>query len=186
LVGDSRQGKVNEQMIGRAIEQYKKLSELVPKETETWLTLGRLYKLAQNSVESEAAYKKVLELEPDHEEALIGLAMVYSDLGDQPRASEMLSRVVARNPSVRTLTALGRRSAAAGTCGRPSFSAGARDGPGQHQPEVRACENLLLADKVEESLKAFRTGDGRSKDYRAQLRISQIHRQQKKPAAHGR
>lgn len=183
LLGDPRQGRISEEMVQRAIEQYKKLSELAPKDIEVWLTLGRLYKLAQNSVESEAAYKKVLELEGDHEEALIGLAMVYSDLGDQPRAAEMLRRVVAKNPSVRTLTALARSyeqqrdyKQAAETFRRALDMA-----PDNEELRYALAENLLMTDNVEEALKTFQElSEQDPKDYRSLLRISQIYRQQGK------
>ncbi len=68
--------------------------------------LGRLQKIAQNSVEAEKAYKKVLEIDPNHEDALTGLAVVYADLGNSQRSSELLKRLTEKNPSLRTLMAL--------------------------------------------------------------------------------
>jgi tetratricopeptide (TPR) repeat protein len=180
LLGDPRQGRINEEMVKRAIEQYQKLAELTPKDTEIWLTLGRLYKLAQNSVEAEHAYKKVLELEADQEEALIGLAMVYSDLGDQPRAAEMLRRVVAKNPTVRTLTALARsyeqqrdfKQAA------ETFRRALELAPDNEELRYGLAENLLMIDQVEEALKTFEElAEQDPRDYRPLLRISQIYRQ---------
>lgn len=108
LLGDPQQRRVNEEMLGRAIEQYTRLSELRPEEVDVWVTLGRLQKLAQDSLASEEAYNRALELEPDNEEALVGLAMVYSDLGDSSRAADMLRRVVEQNPDVPTLAELAR------------------------------------------------------------------------------
>jgi tetratricopeptide (TPR) repeat protein len=105
-IRDSQQPKLNTDMLKQAIEQYDKVSEKAPKDVDNWLLLGRLQKLAQNSSSAEKAYRKVLELEPDNEDALTGLAMVYSDLGDTAAASQMLKRVAERNPSLRTLTAL--------------------------------------------------------------------------------
>ena len=52
--------------------------------------LGRLHKIAQNSVEAEKAYKKVLDIDPNHEDALTGLAVVYADLGDSQRSSDLV------------------------------------------------------------------------------------------------
>ena len=42
--------------------------------------LARLQKVADNSVDSEKAYQKVLAIDPANEDALSGLALVYSDL----------------------------------------------------------------------------------------------------------
>jgi len=108
LLGDPQERRLNEEMLANAIEQFDRLSELRPEEVDVWLTLGRLHKLAQDSVASEDAYNRALELEPGQEEALIGLAMVYSDLGDKSRAAEMLRKVVEKNPDVPTLAELAR------------------------------------------------------------------------------
>lgn len=183
LLGDPRQGSVNEEMVQRAIEQFQKLSEVAPKEIENWLTLGRLYKLAHNSNESETAYKKALEIEPDHEEALIGLAMVYSDLGDQPRAAEMLRRVVSKHPNVRTLTALGRTYEQEKEYGQAAeiFRQALAMSPDNSSLKFSLAENLLLSDKVDEAVKVFQElAQEDEKDYRPTLRLSQVYRQQGK------
>jgi tetratricopeptide (TPR) repeat protein len=105
-IRDDQQNRMNEEMLKLAIAQYEKVGEKTPQDVENWLMLGRLYKLAQNSVAAEKAYKKALDVQPDNEDALTGLAMVYSDLGDTASASQMLRRVVDKNPSMRTLMAL--------------------------------------------------------------------------------
>ena len=83
-------GQGRREMLKKAIEQYTKIVDSEPKDIDTWLMLGRLQKIAQNSVEAEKAYKKVLEIDPNHEDALTGLAVVYADLGDSQRSSELL------------------------------------------------------------------------------------------------
>lgn len=105
-IREGQQNRMNEEMLKLAIAQYEKVGEKTPQDVDNWLMLGRLYKLSQNSVASEKAYKKALEAQPDNEDALTGLAMVYSDLGDTVSASQMLKKVVDRNPSLRTLMAL--------------------------------------------------------------------------------
>ena len=185
LLGDPRQGSVNEEMVQRAIEQFKKLSEAAPKDVETWLTLGRLYKLAQNSNEAEAAYKKVLELDPAHEEALIGLAMVYSDLGDQPRAAEMLRRVVAKNPTARTLTALGRTYEQQKEYAQAAeiFKQALAMSPDNASLKYSLAENLLMSEQMDEAVKVFgELAQEDPKDYRPALRLSQVYRQRGKLA----
>src|SRR5437588_1173316 len=77
MIGDSQAQKIDEGMVKRAIEQYQKIVEKDPKDSESWLMLGRLQKISQNSLEAEKAYKKVLEFDPDNEDAMSGLAMVY-------------------------------------------------------------------------------------------------------------
>lgn len=182
MIGDSQQGKVNDEMLKKAIEQYTKIAGVEPKDIDTWLMLGRLQKIAQNSVEAEKAYKKILDIDPNHEDALTGLAVVYADLGDSARSSELLKRLTDKNPSPRTLMALASQyeqlrdfGLAAETLRRAL----------ELQPEnaelKRAyAQNLLLADKYDEALAVYTDiAKSDSKDWQSQLRISQIYRQKK-------
>ncbi|MGJ5813549.1 tetratricopeptide repeat protein [Paludibaculum fermentans] len=105
-IREGQQTRPNEEMMKAAIEQYEKIGEKAPKDVDNWLMLGRLHKLAQNSSASEKAYKKALAIDAENEDALTGLAMVYSDLGDTASASQVLRKVADKNPSLRTLTAL--------------------------------------------------------------------------------
>src|SRR5258708_4045319 len=90
----------------KAIEQYQKITALEPKDTDGWLMLGRLQKIAQNSAEAMKAYKKALELDPDNDDAMTGLAMVYADVGETKQATELLRRAAEKNPNPRSLTTL--------------------------------------------------------------------------------
>jgi tetratricopeptide (TPR) repeat protein len=182
MIGDSQQGKINDEMLRKAIEQYTRISEADPKDIETWLMLGRLQKIAQNSVEAEKAYKTILETDPNHEDALTGLAVVYADLGDSARSSELLKRLTDKSPSPRTLMALASQyeqlrdyGLAAETLRRAL----------ELQPEntelKRAYgQNLLLADRYDEALKVYTDiVNEDAKDWQSQLRISQIYRHKK-------
>lgn len=105
-IGDSQEHRIDETMLKKSIEEYKKITELDPKDTDSWLMLGRLQKVAQNSVEAQNAYKKALEIDPDSEDALTGLAMVYADLGDSSAAADLLKKLATKNPTPRSLQAL--------------------------------------------------------------------------------
>ncbi len=65
MIGDTQQGKINEEMLHAAIEQYEKIVAKDPKDMESWLTLGRLYRTARNSVDAEKAYSQALTLDPE-------------------------------------------------------------------------------------------------------------------------
>jgi tetratricopeptide (TPR) repeat protein len=106
MIGDTQQGKINEEMLRSATEQYQKITAKDPKDIESWLTLGRLYRTASNSVEAEKAYTQALSIDPNNEDALTGLAIVYSDVGDTRKAIEKLQAVTKKDPNPRTLTAL--------------------------------------------------------------------------------
>lgn len=106
MLGDPQAGKVDEKMLKLAIQQYQKIAEQEPNEAENWSVLGRLYRIDHNSVEAEKAYRKVRTLNPDDDEAMVGLAMVYSDMGDNKSAIDMLKQAGDKNPSARTLAML--------------------------------------------------------------------------------
>ena len=78
LIGDSQQGRVNEQMVTKAIEQYAKISEKQPTDLDAWLNLGRLYKVAQNSVDS-AGLQEVARFYTELRR--MGVDVTYVDVG---------------------------------------------------------------------------------------------------------
>ncbi|MBI4909601.1 MAG: tetratricopeptide repeat protein [Acidobacteria bacterium] len=183
MIGNSQTNSINEEMLKKATEQFSKIVELEPKDTGSWLMLGRLHKVAQNSPEAERAYKKALENDPANEEGLTGLAMVYADLGDTKGAANLLKKATDKNPSVRTLAAL----AAAYEQLRDYTNAAAtlrkalEMQPGNVEVKRGLAQNLLLSEKFDEALDLFhQITSEEPKDSTAWLRISQIYRQQRK------
>lgn len=182
LIGDARSNSIDQTMLKRAIEQYQKISEKDAQDSEAWLMLGRLQKIAQNSVESEKAYKKVLEIDPDNEDAMTGLAMVYADLGDNQRAADLLRKVAEKSPSLRSLTTLASAyeqmrdySLAAETLKRAL-----KLSPNNAELKRALAQNLLLADQADAALALYNSLIQEDpKDVQSHLRISQIYRQQR-------
>jgi tetratricopeptide (TPR) repeat protein len=182
LIQDPQQNRINQERLRQAIEQYRKITEKDGKDLDAWLVLGRLYKIGQDSVESEKAYKKALELDPDNEYALSGMVMVYSDLGDAKNAVEMSRRLAERNPNSRTLRALAKAyedlhdyAGAAQTLRRALELA-------PHDPEIgrNLGEDLLLAGDIDAALKLYsELAQADPKDPGPQLHLSQIYRQKR-------
>ena len=106
-LADPGQGRLNQDLLRRAIEQHEKIVELDPKDTESHINLGRLYRVANDSLKAEKALKTALELDPNSEEALTDLASLYSEIGDTAGAVEMLKRVSQKRANPRILAALG-------------------------------------------------------------------------------
>lgn len=104
LIGDGQ--RVDESMLNHAMEEYKKITSLAPRDVDAWLMLGRLEKASDDSVEAEKAYKSALAIDPTNEDGLTGLALVYSDLGDNAKAAQLLKTLADSNPSPRALQAL--------------------------------------------------------------------------------
>jgi tetratricopeptide (TPR) repeat protein len=182
MIGDVQQGRVDENMLRLATEQYIKIAEADPKDIDAFLTLGRLYRVARNSLEAEKAYKKAVELDANNEEALTGLAILYSDLGDTKRAIEMLSLVTARNPSPRTLVALAssyeqmRDFASAADVLKKALELA----PDNLRIKSGLAQNLLFAGRYDDALKLYlELAKQDPKDVQTHLRIAEIYRQRR-------
>ena len=182
MIGDSQANRIDENMVKKAIEQYQKITQGDPKDIESWLMLGRLQKIAQNSTDAMNAYKKALEIDPDNEDANTGLAMVYADLGDNKAAAEMLRKLAEKNPSPRSLTSLAevyeqlKDYALAAETLRKALE----QQPGNADLKHALAQDLLLADQYDDALKLYQdlVADD-PKDTQSLLRISQIYRQKK-------
>jgi tetratricopeptide (TPR) repeat protein len=180
MIGDAQQGKINEDMLKQAIEQYKQITARDTKDMESWLALGRLYRVAGDSVESEKSYKRAMELDPNNEDALTGLAVVYSDVGDTKKAIEMLRVVTERDPSPRTLEALAQaydqvrdyKSAA------EVLKKAIELAPDNARYKRQLAQNLLLSEQYDDALQLYtQLASEDPKDAQTQLRISEIYRQ---------
>ena len=51
---DAQRGRVNETMVRQATQEYQKITELAPKDADSWVWLGRLQSASQNMDEAEA------------------------------------------------------------------------------------------------------------------------------------
>ncbi|HTM50740.1 MAG TPA: tetratricopeptide repeat protein [Bryobacteraceae bacterium] len=181
-IGDSQQGKINEEMVRKSIEQYQIITSRDPKDLDGWLTLGRLQRVAQNSVEAEKAFKKALERDANNEDALTGLAMVYSDVGDAKNMVEMLKRVTDKSPNERSLTTLGaayeqmRDYASAAEV----FTRALALKPENAQIKKALAQNLKWTGKYDKALELYKQlAEADPKDVQAHLGMSEIYRQKK-------
>ena len=105
-IGDPDQGRVDQTMLKNAIDQYQRITQQDPKDTESLSMLARLYRVAHDETNAEKTYRQVLAQDPNDEDALNGLAMVYADRGDLPNAIDMLKKAVETNPDPRMVIML--------------------------------------------------------------------------------
>jgi tetratricopeptide (TPR) repeat protein len=182
LIGDSQQSNIDETMLKKAIEQYQKITELDPKDVDSWLWLGRLQKISQNTPEAQKAFQAALAVDPDNEDAMTGLAMVYADEGDTKGAAELLKKVAEKDPSTRSLTTLAqyyeqvKEYALAADALRKAIDV-TPDGNGDLKKSL--AEDLFFSDQLDAALKAYQElADEEPKEVRWQLRVSQVYKQQ--------
>jgi tetratricopeptide (TPR) repeat protein len=103
---ESQSPRVDENNLRKALEQYQKITEKDPKDAASWVMLGNLYGVLNNSPEAEKAFNKALEADPENEDAITHLAGLYATLGDSKRAVEKLKAAVAKNPTPGLLISL--------------------------------------------------------------------------------
>ena len=171
--------RINEDYLKKAIEQLQKVTEKDPKDAESFVALGRLYRVSNNSVDAEKSFNKALEAEGDNEEALTGLASLYTDLGDNKRAVEKLKQAAEKSPNERTLIQLGAlyeqlrdyKNAA------DTFKAALEMQPDNARLQAGLANNLMLSDREEEALAIFQklAGDDPT-NVQPRLRIAEIYR----------
>lgn len=189
LIGDSQHNQIDEGMVKKAIEQFEKITAKNPQDLDSWLMLGRLYKVSQSSNDAVAAYKKALGIDPENQDALTGLALVYSDLGDNKSAADLLGKVAAKDPSPRTLAALASAyeqmkdyQLAATTLRRI-----VDQNPDANPELLRAlAQDLMLSQQYDDALKIYKKlTDDDARDAQSWLSMSRIYRQQRNfPKAH--
>jgi len=180
LIGDPDQHKVNEEMVHRAIEQFQKITEKDPTDTDSWLMLGRLERVNRNSVEAEKDFKKVLDQDASNEEAMAGLAMVYSDVGDTKNAIEMLRMVASKHPSPRTLAELATFYSKSRDYGSAveAWQQALQMDPENTNIKHALAEDLLKADRTAEALKLYQElAAADPRDVQNQLRLAEIYRE---------
>jgi len=176
---NTQDGRINEDYLKKAIEQYEKITTKEPKDAESWVVLGRLYRASSKSPEAENAYKQALKAEPDNEDALTGLGMMYSDLGDNKRAIDVLKSAAEKSPNEHTLATLATfyeqmhdyKNAA------EALKKAADLAPDNMRIMRGLAEDLLQSDQPDEALKIYQDlSSEEPRDPGLKLRIAMIFR----------
>jgi len=172
-------GNVDQTMVARAIEQYKKIVEGEPKDADSWVMLGRLYGVSNESEESEKAFDQALKADPDNEDAQTLSAMLYADHGDIQKAIGKLKAASDKKPNERTLAALADvyertndfKSAA------DALRRAAAIAPEDDHLQSDLAFDLLRSNQFDDALALYQGFvDEDPRDVQNQLRIAQIYR----------
>jgi tetratricopeptide (TPR) repeat protein len=178
----AEQGKFDEGMIRKAIEQYEEIIKIEPADSDSLMQLAGLYRAVRDVEKAEGTLKKLLEHEPNSAEALVNLAMMYAESGDHRSAVEMLEKVrenESDNP--RLLLMLGQEYDRAG---EPKKAAEALEQAIENSDEdstqVRRAlaEALLKSNQLDKALEQYgRLSGEEPENPENHLRISQIQRE---------
>jgi len=176
-------GSGSENVLKLAIDQYEQIVKIEPDNVDDHLLLGRLYRLDNDLQKAETELKTAVKLDPDSEEAVTTLALLYTDEGDTAHALQVLSSVPDTGRSAKLYAALGATYEQ-----RKDFKAAIdaykhairldRD----NLDAIRGlAENLLNDGQVNAALDQYKViADANPEDAQTYLRISEIYRRQGK------
>ena len=106
-LGDMPGGNGSDNILKLAIEQYQEIVKLDPQSVDDHLLLGRLYRLSNEMPKAEAELNTAIKIDPNSEEAVTTLAMLYTDEGDTAHALKVLSSIPDSSRSAKLYSALG-------------------------------------------------------------------------------
>jgi tetratricopeptide (TPR) repeat protein len=185
-ISEGQNGKIDEAMLRRTIEEYQKITALDPKDADSFVMLGRLLRVSQNTVDSRKAYEKALDAEPDNEDALSGLAMIYAEQGDNQKAADMLRKAAEKAPTQRSLIALAsvyEQIHDFDLAAEALKKALALNPPNETEIKQKLAEDYIQGNHLNEALEVYQgMVEDDSNDAQSYLRMSQIYRQQREYA----
>lgn len=182
-IGDAQTNRIDENMARKAIEQYKYITQKKPKDTESLVMMGRLDRVVNDSVAAEAAFKQAIGAEPDNEDAIVGLASVYSDRGDPKQASALLQQLTEKNPSPRALVILANtyESMREFSLAADAYKKALEVDPSRAELKQAMAQDQALAGHYDDALKTYsELSEANPQDPQPFLRSAQIYREQKK------
>lgn len=106
-LGDMPGGSGSDNILKLAIDQYEQIVKLDPDSVDDHLLLGRLYRLNNDLQKAEAELKSAIKIDPNSEEAVTTLAMLYTDEGDTAHALKVLASIPDSARSAKLYSALG-------------------------------------------------------------------------------
>ena len=89
-LGDIQGGAQSSDILKLAIEQFSQIARLEPDNIDDHLLLGRLYIIDKDYLKAEGEFKAARRIQPDSEEAVINLAYLYNEEGDNKKAVDIL------------------------------------------------------------------------------------------------
>jgi tetratricopeptide (TPR) repeat protein len=176
-------GNGSENVLKLAIEQYEQIVKIEPNSVDDHLLLGRLYRLNSDLQKAEGELKTAVQLDPDSEEAVTTLSLLYSDEGDTTHALQVLSSVPDTGRSAKLYAALGatyeqRKDYKSAIDAYKHAIQLDRD----NLDAIRGlAENLLNDGQTDAALDQYKViADANPEDAQTYLRISEIYRRQGK------
>src|SRR5450432_1622724 len=182
-LGDRPGGHSSDNILKLAIEQYEQIVKIEPTSVDDHLLLGRLYHLNNDLGKAENEWKTAVKLDPNSEEAITQLSVLYGEEGDTTHALKVLTEVPESARSAKLYSALGstyeqlKRYKDAIDAFRHAIELD-RD----NLDAIRGlAENLLNDGQTDAALEQYKViADANPEDAQTYVRIAEIYRRQAK------
>jgi len=93
MLGDNQQGRSAKESLRKAIDHLEALTRANPTDTDSWLILGRLYRMSNQGPKAEEAFRKALNADPNSKTGLASLAQIYFEQADYDQAIDLLKKL---------------------------------------------------------------------------------------------
>jgi tetratricopeptide (TPR) repeat protein len=105
-LGDVQNG-ASQEILDRAINEYKQISALDPTDIQSHLVLGQLYTVNHDSELAQQQFEAAQKIDPNSEDVALNLARLYGESGDIKKAIETLKAVPEDDRTAKLAFALG-------------------------------------------------------------------------------
>lgn len=105
-LGDMQNG-ASQEILNRAISEYKQISALDPTDIQSHLVLGQLYTVNHDSQLAQQEFESAQKIDPNSEDVALNLARLYGESGDIRKAIDTLKAVPEDDRSAKLAFALG-------------------------------------------------------------------------------
>ncbi len=107
-LGESDAAANSEATLHKAITEFEAVTRLDPKDTDSLIALGRLYRLTNQNSKAEDTFRKAIGSDPGSKPALSYLAQLYIDQGNYQDAITTLQRIAPADMDPSALVMLGQ------------------------------------------------------------------------------
>ena len=178
-LGDLSAGSGQRDMIDKAIEQFREILRIDPKDSQSALWLARLYRFENEHDKAEQTLREVLRWDPANEGGLEQLSQLLMDEGRASDAIELLNKAASESTSSTLYDLLGDAYAQTHDYAKSeeAYKKAVEGDPDEASHRKGLAQALLTEEKFPQALEEYkRLADLEPENPDNYLRLSQIYR----------
>lgn len=178
-LGDLSTGSGQRDMIDKAIEQFREILRIDPRDSQSALWLARLYRFENEHDKAEETLHAVLKWDPANEGALEQLSQLLMDEGRAPDAIELLNKAALQSTSATLWDMLGDAYAQNHEYAKSeeAYKKAVENDPEEASHRKGLAQTLLTEEKFPQALEQYKhLAEVEPENPENYLRLSQIYR----------